>query len=248
MGSPNESPRRSASTSAANWAIRVARDAAGSAARGPGVGSRSSSFDRQSRPRRCCAPGGLEAAHGRAWSSVKRRPWHADERTGDHVQPETPDERNVLGGPLQPCGIDPVTGFYRDGACSSGPEDLGSHTVCAVVAPSSSTLQRDLGNDLSHPAPEYRFPGLRPGDRWCVVAVRWLQALPGGRGCRRGPGGDQRRAALESCRSRPRRQYAVDVPDDISRDWRDGATRSAACPWPTTSGRSPGMRACWARY
>ena len=96
------------------------------------------------------------------------------------MQPEPADERNVLGGPLQPCGIDPVTGFYRDGQCTSGPEDLGSHTVCSVVSADFLAMQRDLGNDLSTPRPEYGFPGLRPGDRWCVLAARWVQAYRAG--------------------------------------------------------------------
>jgi uncharacterized protein (DUF2237 family) len=90
------------------------------------------------------------------------------------------DDRNVLGGALEPCGTDPLTGFYRDGCCSTGPEDVGSHTVCAVVTGEFLTHQRQVGNDLSTPRPEYRFPGLRPGDRWCVVAVRWLQAYQSG--------------------------------------------------------------------
>ena len=86
------------------------------------------------------------------------------------------DDRNVLGGPLEECGTDPVTGFYRDGCCTSGPEDAGSHTVCAVVTAQFLEHQRSVGNDLSTPRPEYGFAGLVPGDRWCVVAVRWLQA------------------------------------------------------------------------
>jgi uncharacterized protein (DUF2237 family) len=85
-------------------------------------------------------------------------------------------ELNVLGGPLEPCGLDPVTGFFRDGCCSTGPEDVGSHTVCAVVTREFLDHQTRVGNDLVTPAPEYDFPGLSPGDRWCVVAVRWLQA------------------------------------------------------------------------
>lgn len=89
-------------------------------------------------------------------------------------------ERNVLGGPLDPCGIDPITGFYRDGTCRSGPEDLGSHTICAVVTAEFLDHQRAVGNDLSTPIPEYDFPGLQPGDRWCVVAGRWLQAYLAG--------------------------------------------------------------------
>jgi uncharacterized protein len=83
---------------------------------------------------------------------------------------------NVLGGPLEECGTDPVTGFYRDGCCGTGPQDVGSHTVCAVVTADFLAHQRSVGNDLSTPRPEYTFPGLQPGDRWCVVAIRWMQA------------------------------------------------------------------------
>ena len=85
-------------------------------------------------------------------------------------------ERNVLGGPLEPCGTDPLTGFYRDGCCSTGPEDLGSHTICAVVTAEFLDHQRRIGNDLVTPVPEYRFPGLAPGDRWCVTAMNWARA------------------------------------------------------------------------
>ncbi|HEX2176780.1 MAG TPA: DUF2237 domain-containing protein [Nocardioidaceae bacterium] len=91
----------------------------------------------------------------------------------------TADE-NVLGGPLQMCGDDPVTGFYRDGCCNTGPEDLGSHTVCAVVSAEFLAHQQAVGNDLSTPRPEYGFRGLQPGDRWCVCAARWLQAYDDG--------------------------------------------------------------------
>ena len=82
----------------------------------------------------------------------------------------------MLGGPLEPCGIDPVTGFFRDGCCRSGPEDVGSHTICAVMTREFLEHQAAVGNDLITPRPEWQFPGLQPGDRWCVVAVRWLQA------------------------------------------------------------------------
>jgi uncharacterized protein (DUF2237 family) len=89
-----------------------------------------------------------------------------------------PDEPalNVLGGLLEECGTDPITGFYRDGCCNTGPEDMGSHTVCAVVTAEFLAHQQRVGNDLSTSRPEYGFTGLQPGDRWCVVAVRWMQA------------------------------------------------------------------------
>ena len=85
-------------------------------------------------------------------------------------------DRNVLGGSLEPCGTDPVTGYYRDGCCTTGPEDLGSHTICAVVTAEFLEHQRSIGNDLSTPMPRYGFPGLAPGDRWCVTAANWLRA------------------------------------------------------------------------
>ena len=87
---------------------------------------------------------------------------------------------NVLGGELEPCGTDPVTGFFRDGCCSTGSEDLGSHTVCAVMTAPFLEHQRAIGNDLITPMPAYQFPGLEPGDRWCVVAVRWFEAYEAG--------------------------------------------------------------------
>ena len=85
-------------------------------------------------------------------------------------------DTNVVGGDLLPCSSDPVTGFYRDGCCATGPEDLGSHTVCTVLTAEFLEYQRSAGNDLVTPRPEYLFPGLHPGDRWCLVASRWLQA------------------------------------------------------------------------
>jgi len=86
-------------------------------------------------------------------------------------------DRNVLGGPLQPCGVDPLTGFYRDGCCRTGPDDLGRHVVCAEMTSQFLAFTRSRGNDLSTPRPEHGFPGLKPGDRWCLCAVRWLEAL-----------------------------------------------------------------------
>ena len=83
---------------------------------------------------------------------------------------------NVLGGPLEPCSTDPLTGFYRDGCCNTGREDAGSHTVCVIVTEEFLAMSKYLGNDLSTPRPEYRFAGLKPGDRWCLCAGRFLQA------------------------------------------------------------------------
>ena len=85
-------------------------------------------------------------------------------------------DRNVLGGELEPCGIEPLTGFYRDGCCRTGPEDRGSHTICAVVTSAFLEHQRRIGNDLITPMPQLNFPGLVPGDRWCVSAMNWLRA------------------------------------------------------------------------
>ncbi len=89
-------------------------------------------------------------------------------------------ERNVLGGALEECGTDPMTGFTREGCCTTGPEDIGSHTVCAVVTAQFLEHQRRTGNDLITPRPQWRFPGLHPGDRWCVVAARWFRAYEAG--------------------------------------------------------------------
>jgi uncharacterized protein (DUF2237 family) len=89
-------------------------------------------------------------------------------------------QRNVLGDELEPCSADPLTGFFRDGSCRTGPEDLGSHTICAVVTPEFLDHQRSIGNDLSTPRPEYQFPGLVAGDRWCVTALNWARAYRDG--------------------------------------------------------------------
>lgn len=124
-------------------------------------------------------------------------------------------QRNVLGGELEPCGIDPITGFFRDGCCTTGPEDQGSHTICAVVTAEFLEHQRSIGNDLVTPMPHYRFPGLKPGDRWCVTARNWLRAYH-----------DEMAAPVvlastneEVLRTVPidaLRAYAVDVPPDLS--------------------------------
>ena len=87
---------------------------------------------------------------------------------------------NVLGGLLAPCSSDPVTGFYRNGCCDTGPEDYGSHTVCAVMTPEFLAYSKQAGNDLSTPHPEFDFRGLQPGDHWCLCAPRWHEALLAG--------------------------------------------------------------------
>ena len=85
--------------------------------------------------------------------------------------------RNVLGGTLEPCSMRPLTGFFRDGCCNTGPSDVGSHTVCAVMTLEFLEFSRRAGNDLLTPRPEFGFPGLKQGDRWCVCAARWLEAF-----------------------------------------------------------------------
>nr|WP_204264020.1 DUF2237 domain-containing protein [Geodermatophilus normandii] len=120
-----------------------------------------------------------------------------------------------MGGTLEACGTEPLTGFYRDGSCRTGPDDLGSHTVCTVVSREFLALQRELGNDLTTPRPEYGFPGLRPGDRWCVVATRWLQAYRAGAAAGVVLAATNERS-LEIVPLSALRQYAVDVPDDAS--------------------------------
>jgi uncharacterized protein len=122
-------------------------------------------------------------------------------------------ELNVLDLPLEPCGTEPMTGFYRDGCCTSGPEDLGSHTVCAVVTAEFLAHQQRVGNDLVTPRPEYQFPGLKPGDRWCVVAVRWLQAYRDGSPAPVVLAATHRRA-LSIVPLAALREHAVDVPAD----------------------------------
>jgi uncharacterized protein len=89
-------------------------------------------------------------------------------------------QRSVLGEPLEVCSLEPLTGFYRDGHCNTGPDDVGSHTVCAVVTAEFLEHQKTIGNDLSTPYPEYGFPGLQPGDRWAVCAGRWQQSYDAG--------------------------------------------------------------------
>jgi uncharacterized protein (DUF2237 family) len=124
-------------------------------------------------------------------------------------------ERNVVGGDLEPCGSDPVTGFYRDGCCSTGPEDLGRHTICAVVTSEFLEHQTSIGNDLSTPMPLHRFPGLVPGDRWCVTALNWLRAHHDGAAAPVVLACTHERT-LDVVPLEGLRQHAVDVPADPS--------------------------------
>ena len=120
---------------------------------------------------------------------------------------------NVLGGQLEPCSADPLTGFYRDGCCTSGPEDLGSHTICAVVTAEFLEHQQSIGNDLSTPMPAYGFPGLAPGDRWCVTAANWLRAHHDGAAAYVVLKSTHARA-LEIAPIEALTEHAVDVPAD----------------------------------
>ena len=90
------------------------------------------------------------------------------------------DSNNIFGEPLQMCSLQPKTGFYRDGCCETGPEDTGRHVVCAVMTEAFLAFSASMGNDLSTPRPEYSFPGLQPGDRWCLCALRWKEAYDAG--------------------------------------------------------------------
>ncbi len=134
---------------------------------------------------------------------------------GDHCHAGVVTERNVLGDELQECGTDPMTGFFRDGCCSSGPQDLGSHTICAVMTADFLEHQRSIGNDLSTPMPQFRFPGLAPGDRWCVTAPNWARAYNDGVAA---PVvlASTNEAVLAVVPFAALKRHAVDVPDDAS--------------------------------
>lgn len=123
------------------------------------------------------------------------------------------DQRNVLGGPLEACSVDPLTGWYRDGSCASGPEDLGSHTICAVMTKEFLDHQRSIGNDLVTPMPQFRFPGLVPGDRWCVTALNWARAHLDGAAAPVVLAATSDRV-LDLVPLEVLQSYAVDVPDD----------------------------------
>lgn len=122
-------------------------------------------------------------------------------------------ERNVLGGELEPCGVEPLTGFFRDGCCRTGDEDVGSHTICAVVTAEFLAHQRRIGNDLMTPMPQFAFPGLTPGDRWCVTARNWLRAYRDGAAAFVVLASTHERA-LDVVPLEALREYGVDVPAD----------------------------------
>ncbi len=124
-------------------------------------------------------------------------------------------ERNVLGGELQLCGTDPVTGFFRDGCCNTGEDDVGSHTICAVVTREFLDHQRSIGNDLTVAMPVYGFRGLVPGDRWCVTAVNWARAYAAGVAAPVVLAATNA-AVLDLVPMEALQEHAVDVPDDPS--------------------------------
>lgn len=120
---------------------------------------------------------------------------------------------NVLGGRLEDCSNEPVTGFYRDGCCNTEAADVGSHTVCAVLSEEFLDHQKSVGNDLSTPRPEFGFDGLKPGDRWCVCASRWRQAYAAGAASPVLLASTHIRA-LELIPLDALREYAADIPSD----------------------------------
>jgi len=124
-------------------------------------------------------------------------------------------DRNVLGGPLDSCGTEPMTGFYRDGCCTTGADDVGIHIICGVMTTEFLDHQRSIGNDLSTPMPQYRFPGLAPGDRWCVTALNWFRAHADGFACPVVLASTHERA-LDVVSLDVLQKYAVDVPDDLT--------------------------------
>lgn len=140
----------------------------------------------------------------------------------EDVEPAVATDRNVLGGPLDSCSTRPMTGFFRDGFCRPGGTAYGGHTVAAVMTREFLEHQASVGNDLMRPQLEYGFPGLTPGDRWCVLAARWLQSYVAGVAAPVVLSATHERAldvvpleALQEC--------AVDVPDDLSALDRGGA-------------------------
>ena len=130
----------------------------------------------------------------------------AYQNTGGRKRPQ----RNVLGGELAPCSNDPVTGFFRDGCCNTSEDDRGSHTVCAVMTAEFLAFSTSRGNDLSTPMPAYGFPGLKPGDRWCLCAPRWQEAFAAGHAPKVVLGATQE-GALEYAELSDLKKFAIDL-------------------------------------
>jgi uncharacterized protein len=124
----------------------------------------------------------------------------------DEEQPQ----KNVFGEPLAVCSNNPLTGFFRDGCCNTGPQDYGSHTVCVVMTEEFLAFSKAAGNDLSTPVPEYAFPGLKAGDRWCLCAARWQQAFESGRAPRVVLAATHERA-LEIVDLKDLKRFAIDL-------------------------------------
>jgi uncharacterized protein (DUF2237 family) len=123
---------------------------------------------------------------------------------------EIEDSLNVLGAPLEPCSTSPMTGFFRNGCCDTNEMDRGSHTVCAVMTAEFLAFSKSRGNDLSTPRPEYGFPGLKPGDRWCLCAARWMEAHAVGMAPKVRLVATHRRA-LDVCPMEALRAHALDL-------------------------------------
>ncbi|MGB9165572.1 MAG: DUF2237 domain-containing protein [Rhodomicrobium sp.] len=124
----------------------------------------------------------------------------------DEEQPQ----KNVFGETLAACSNNPLTGFFRDGCCNTGPQDYGSHTVCVVMTEEFLAFSKAAGNDLSTPVPEYAFPGLKAGDRWCLCAARWQQAFESGRAPRVVLAATHERA-LEIVALKDLKRFAIDL-------------------------------------
>jgi len=121
-----------------------------------------------------------------------------------------PEPKNVIGEPLETCSLEPMTGFTRSGSCETGPQDMGSHTVCARVTAEFLEYSKAQGNDLTTPVPEFGFPGLKPGDRWCLCAARWQEAFNAGCAPRVALRATHQRA-LEVCSIADLKRHAVDL-------------------------------------
>lgn len=130
------------------------------------------------------------------------------EERGDHFRRAA--SRNVFGEPLQPCSVKPMTGFFRNGCCDTGPEDTGSHTVCVIVTVEFLEFSKSRGNDLSTPAPHFGFAGLKPGDRWCLCAPRWQEAFEANSAPRVVLRASHE-GALQFCSLADLKRYAVDL-------------------------------------